>query len=265
MPIPLSQVKPLCTSSEFALVVASRQPQVEKLSLAEAKANAERARKLFDKWQDQLRSQARTSTRKVGTSNPDSRSQRKMEIFKDALRSFESHASSLESQGAEKGAAKAGTPKKKRALEHRSTRATVRKKLLAKGELLNKQAKKKQAKKRPPVSAPGALAMSVSSTAAQSAPQSNDSATEVQQQQRPAKKSAAKKPGMKAPPAKKGKKGSRSAAMAQQHLSSNPAKQRAANTAAKQSALARSGMTSRVRGHVSAQGKRSQGRRDRRG
>jgi hypothetical protein len=252
MTIPLSEVKAICTGSELALVSASRKPKLERLTLAEARKAAQLARKLFDKWQDQNRGQARTRSRRIGYGELDNRTQLKVRIFRDALHSFEARVSQLESEGsAVAGKSSAGTPKKVRSLKHRATRAAVRAQLAEKETSLNATvgASKKRSDK-PKPAATGA-APRTKSKATNSAP---DAKTSAQSANEPPTTVAKKK---KAQRLRKP-----AAAAAQQRPSVQPTGQLAAATAAKKSRIARSGLTTRVRGHVSGRGKRAQGRRD---
>lgn len=279
MPIPLSEVKPICTSSEYELVEKSRPPKLKELSLSQTQSNVKRARALFDKWQDLHRSQARSQTRKSGSSNPESRSQLKMSIFKAAQEAFAAHAAELESAEQQPtGKSNAATPKPVRAVEHRATRAGVRAELSSKKTQLNRKARASDRaagiKKRQDGSA-----ATVKANAKTSA-EPNAVAAKKKAKKRPKTAATAaatgKTPGKtaggtasrSAAGATHGKSGLSRAALAagkgQQNVSVTSGQQRSASTAAKQSALARSGITSRVRGHVSARGKRSQGRRDNR-
>lgn len=252
MTIPLPEVKEICTGSELALVSASRKPKVERLTLAEARKSAQLARKLFDKWQDQNRGQARTRSRRVGYGELDNRTQLKVRIFRDALHSFETRVSQLESEGsAVVGKSSAGTPKKVRSLKHRATRAAVRAQLAEKETSLNaKPGASKKRSDKPKLAATDA-ARSTKLKATKPAP---DAKAAAQSASEPppsiAKKKKAQRPRKPA------------AAAAQQSPSIQPPDRLTAATAAKKSRIARSGLTTRVRGHVSARGKRAQGRRD---
>ena len=66
MTIPASKVRSCCTSSETALVRASRKGELEQLSHAALKRLAVRAGTLSDKWRDLGRGQSRVRRRKVG-------------------------------------------------------------------------------------------------------------------------------------------------------------------------------------------------------
>jgi len=142
MTIPAAKVRTLCTPAEVAIVRASRKPELEQLSQAEVKRMAVRARKLVDKWKDLGRSQSRTVTRKVGAGAVEANTAIKAEIFRDALSNFEAKLAKFE--GKVGGKTKPKTkPKKVRAVDHRASRAAVRKGMSAVEDLLNISKRKK--------------------------------------------------------------------------------------------------------------------------
>jgi hypothetical protein len=241
MTVPASKVRSCCTTSEVALVRASRKGQLEKLSQSELKRLAVRARSLFDKWRDLGRGQSRARGRKVGFGELDANTGLKAQIFRDALHSFEAQIKKL--AGSTAPTAKATKPKLKRhrTAEHRSTRAAVRKGMAAVEDLLNTPGQR--GKK------PAATAASTPAPPAKPAP-------------------AVSEPTIAASPAKPTPK-ARSAAKAAQPAKRptkvttiDPAKQREAISAAKKSRVARSGKTTRTFAHGDSRGKRTQARRD---
>jgi hypothetical protein len=251
MRVPLSEVKEVCTKSELALVTASRPPKLEKLSAAEVKKSAGLARKLFDKWQDLNRDQARDRSRKVGLGERDTRTQLKVRIFQEALQDFEARGSQAEASGKTDSKLSRSPPKKVRVVKHRETRASVRAELAEKHAALN--AKAPAGKKGAGSAKPAAKVPATAAAAKPEATKPAESKRSVAGARRAAATVAKKKPKRTPPP---------TAAEAQSKLSASPADQLNAATAAKQTRIARSGITSRVRGHVSARGRRAQGRRD---
>jgi hypothetical protein len=257
MAIRMSEVKSLCTPQEIALVEASRKPQLEALSAGQLRQQAARARKLADKWRDLSRSQSRAHGRQVGVSKDESRSTRKEEILREALASFEARLAKIAPEGAAK--VTPGQPKPVRAQEHRASRAETRKVLRKEKLALNR----KGAAAKPAAS--GAAAAKSAAVAAPAAARTSKKAAAAK-----AKPAAAK------PKRKVGRKHATAPAalvppliskQSQQLsprgvVSTSPAKQRAAVTAAKQVRIAKSGLTTRMRGHVSARGRRVQKRRD---
>jgi hypothetical protein len=127
MAIRLSELKSLCTPSELALVRASRKPELAKLEPAQLQRHARRARKLFDKWQDLSRQQARSRSRQAGFPDLNTRTQLKVRVFQEALQSLEAEGARRQSAGSAAGGKPAAIkPKRIRTQEHRKTRARVR-------------------------------------------------------------------------------------------------------------------------------------------
>jgi hypothetical protein len=238
MAVAASKVKSLCTAAEAALIRASRKPELEKLTAAELKRNIARARKLFDKWQGQGRQQARTQVRREGSPDLESNTKLKAQIFREALDSFEARAAKLSVSG--KPASK---DKKSRGAEHRTRRAAVRKGMTATLDLVNtkRAAVKpgKPAKKAKPAAVKGA---------AKPAPVAAPVATKKTGESAAKRKKSPPQPATAtqlAPPEKP-----------------SSTKQLRATTVAKQARIAKSGKTTRLVGHVSARGRRSQAKRD---
>ena len=238
MTIPASKVRSLCTSSETAMVRASRKPAIDKLSHAELKQHSARARKLLDKWQGLGRGQSRHRRRQTGHSDLDANTQLKSQVLREALESFESRLAKPESLVT--SAAKASRPKTKKVRSggHRTTRAAVRKGMKAVEDLLNVG----KAKTKPPTK----VAVTPSKSPSKAA-------------------SKVRKP-LKAPlelrsPPKALPPSKRSAKSA----GTSPPKRGEAIAAAKQSRVLRSGKTTRMFGHIASRGKRTQARRDAKG
>ncbi len=159
MPVPAAKVKSLCSPSETELVRASRKPELAELTPAEVKRLAVLRRKLFDKWQGLGRGQARARTRQVGLGTADANTELKVQIFREALTSFEARLAQLDGSThspakkppAKKPAAKkhsakkhSAKPKAARAVEHRAARASVRKALSAVEDSLKRDGIKKK-------------------------------------------------------------------------------------------------------------------------
>jgi hypothetical protein len=264
MTIRMSEVKSLCDRNEIALVEASRKPQLEELSAGQLRQQAVRARKLVDKWRDLSRSQSRAHGRQVGVSKDESRSTRKEEIFAEALASFEARLAMVAPVGAAKTTP--GQPKQVRSQGHRASRAETRK-------VLRKEKISQNRKGAAPAAAAASVAKGAKSAAAAPATASKAKKSAATAKQ-PAAAGAAKPSA--APKRKVGRKHATAPAALVPSLvskqskqlsprgvvSTSPAKQRAAVTAAKQVRIAKSGLTTRTRGHVSARGRRAQKRRD---
>lgn len=247
MTIPLAQVKAVCNESEVRLVQASRRPQLSRLTLTEAKRYAIRARKHFDKWQDQSRGQSRTSTRTKGVPVVENRSTVKMDIFRETLDALEAQVAKLEAQGAKTtGGRSPNPPKTVRNRGHRAERSDVRGELNTAERKLNAEARKARKTK--------AAEKAASATTTAAAPPAENAATSDTA-------SAAAKP-------KRPRRSLAPASMTAAAGSPPPAagvkakNQLRAKTVAKKNRIATSGATTRTRGHISARGRRSQGRKD---
>ncbi len=131
MVVSASKVRSLCTDSEFALICASRQPELNQLPGAELKRLALRARKLVVKWEDQSRKQARTVSRVAGTGAAAANTRLKTQVFADALKSFAARLAQLDASATAASGKAKSKPKKVRNAGHRRTRAKLRKSLAA--------------------------------------------------------------------------------------------------------------------------------------
>jgi hypothetical protein len=129
MIVTTSKVNSLCTSSEIALVKASRPPELNQLKHSELKRLALRARKLVDKAHDQGRSQARAKSRQMGSGSTAARTLLKTRVLSDALKSFEAWLARLDAPAAPAAAGPRPKTKKIRNAAHRATRAKIRKSL----------------------------------------------------------------------------------------------------------------------------------------
>ncbi|MBX3412533.1 MAG: hypothetical protein KF708_07585 [Pirellulales bacterium] len=250
----MSRVQTLCSESELAVVQASRRPRLGQLTLAQAKSFTQRARKLFEKWRDQERTQSRTQARKVGSPDTKTRTHDKVQIFQDALASLETRLAQLTETG--KGSqpkASRAPSKKARAQGHRASRAEVRAELAEKELVLKATKKSKQpAKIKPAAKAKPAPAAKTKGTAA---PRKSKSAARGAEQ-------AVSVPAQKTPAPRQRRAPQPALSGIQKKLADGQIHQQAATVAAKQRRVAKSGLTSRVRGHVSARGRRAQGKRD---
>ncbi len=244
MSIPLAKAKTVCTAAEFGVVEASRRPRLGELSLKEAQRYAERARKLQDKWREQSRKQARGQRRQVGSADLATRSQLKEQIFADALAGFESQVTKLAAKTT--GVSGKSATKKKPTGGPRATRATTRKTLRTAKVENNAAARKSAAVKKSAAPATRAGKKPTRSLAA--------------------KESDAIMAGMRKkllvtdshphhPPHDTG-------STQQGNLAITAGQQLEAETSIKDARMAQTGQTTRFRGHVSAQGRRDQRRRD---
>lgn len=95
MSVSSKQVKAVCTAAEFELVQHSRRPRLQQLQLAEARKCARRTRGLFDKWQGLARQQGRAQAKQGVGSDAAQRTQLKARVFREALDAFEAHIAKL--------------------------------------------------------------------------------------------------------------------------------------------------------------------------
>jgi len=248
MPIPaeLKDVKDLFTKTEYGLLEAS---YVE-APAAELKKKLALARTLRDKWKDQYTRQRRAGQQARGgrAGSDNDRSHAKSELFADAVRRFEAlvaaapAATTAAAKAAKKKPTKAG-----RTRAHRQDRVATRK------TLRPMTTRGKAAKAAAPVAAPAAPVVAAAPAAA------------------PAKTSTSRKPpkGIKAAKPKGKAKGASPAtatpSVGRLGIAKPGAKSAAASAKAKKSGLKLTGLTTRTRGHVSAAGKRAQGKSDARG
>jgi len=265
MALSLSEVKALCTASEFAVVEASRSPSLEKLSASDLKKNAQLARKLFDKWQGQSRKQARTSSQAAGFPDTDTRSNSKTEVFREALDALEGRLKSIESSTGTKAIVAKGTPKIERSRQTRIARQETKKQLHGTKKKLNAASKAAAATAAPAVAAVAPVAAAPAAPAKKVAKGPKKRVTPAQ---RAAKKANVKrtmpKPVsvVKTTTKTKTKTGAPSAVKSVVSASSN---RPAVVGKAKQNTLKISNKTSNIAGHISAKGKRAQAKRDGKG
>lgn len=127
----------LFTAPERSLLSASRGADLERATEADLGRLLARARAVRDKWWDQFRSQRRStleSKRGRGTEGND-RSRKKAELFADAVGRFEARIAALGAKvgaavkGGRKARAQARPAKTARAAAHRGARAQTRKAL----------------------------------------------------------------------------------------------------------------------------------------
>jgi hypothetical protein len=280
--IDLSQASVLCTPSELRVVKTASEQALTGHSTADLKKHIAQARKLRDKWRDLATRQRREVQKTQGSRGTDSaaRSKEKANLFGRVLARLEAQlarqAGSSEKPAATGAAGARGPTKRARTQEHRSTRSQVREQLGAKQAELQaaastpasssadtksttrkKTPKKKVASKPASKKAPApAVARSNASSAGGEKKKTAKKAVKKTIKKETAKKQSASASGAAVTGVTRKKSGS-------SPLGSGS--QKSAETAAKRGRLKASGLDTRIRGHVSARGKRAQGRRDSRG
>ncbi len=270
--VPLAKVKALCTAAEYDLVQASRRPQIGQHDAAALKQHVAKARKLRDKWRDQATKQRRDTQQRhnARVADGEKRSEQKVEVFDAALAAFEKQLAKVSASGggSSKAAPKKKSTKSARTPDHRADRASKRATLEAQREELNAATAKKKSAKKKTAKKKVARKKTAKKIAASDAVKKKPSKKKV------AKKKAAKK-GAYAARAKKAVKKKLEKSVSSTAVEGgapstesgpvgpvNKKTQRRAKTVAKQERIDRSGLNSRVRGHVSARERRAQGRRD---
>jgi hypothetical protein len=104
MAISMVRAKALCSGAELALVKASSKQEIGTHTAARLKQKQTRARKLRDKWRDQVAAQRRTAKSKTGAAEGDKNSAEKAVIFDEVLARFTAQLEKAESQGQVGGA-----------------------------------------------------------------------------------------------------------------------------------------------------------------
>lgn len=264
-----AQAKELCTPAELSLVRASLDAATKSKSAGEITKLATRARSLADKWNGLAVKQRRAAQQAKGAREVEvaKRSEAKAALFTAARARLERLAAAAATSGAPTRSAATKPSKRKRAAGHRAVRAAVRAKLDEVRDELSpsaanaspapakkaKKAKKKTAKKK------GAAPKSGPAAAKKTKKKVAKKGTKSTAAKKKATKKKATKKSVTSTPAPKKAVGLTSAKVAK------TPKLRKAESAVKQARIQVSGKSTRVRGHVSARGKRAQGRRDGRG
>jgi hypothetical protein len=250
MPMSLSQASRLCNASELKLFASSLPAEIGKLTDAQVATAIARARALKDKWSALAKEQIRTeqSAERRRAVDAAGRSESKARLFSEALDRFVK---------ARESAAAGGVVTKSKT-KGREGRAGVRDYLKSKRASINteKRPTRGGAGVRPVASRPEASAPTTPAVSG-AAGGLNPAKAKVKPKPKSSTQStllralaADSTPATKLPPA-----------LAQPHLKlGSPVK--AATARAKQRAIAKSGLTSRTRGQVSASGRRAQGKRD---
>ncbi len=260
-----AKARELCSASELRLVEASRRQEIGQLSEAQLKRNVARARKLRDKWRDLAARQTRQvqQQQRSRVTDRNARSAEKQAIFDEVLARFEARLEKVSSGAAAPGTRQAAArpSKRKRTLRHRETRAAVR------GALEEERARLAE-ESGSAASTKGARRKKAARKTAQGTVKKTAKKTAKKAAKKAAGKAAgktAKKGGAKAVARKVSKKVVAPPPTEAAEKPLERSRQRKAATAGKQQRLQTSGVYSRVRGHVSARGRRSQSRRDSRG
>jgi len=273
MSLPLEEIRSACTAAEYAIVLASRSPSIEKLSLAELKKHAANARKLSDKWQKLSRGQSRTQSKATGSPNLDSKSYTKQQAFHEALGAFETQLAKMSSVASVQPAS-TKVSAAKRTAGARVARQTTRKELHLEKKTINKAASAKAAA--PAASKPTATSKPTAAAApavkrTKAKPAAKKAATKGTVTKSVAAKDklvkAAAKRAAKRPAAASTAAAPKAVKTTAKKGVARPTASAAATLAgkAKENRVALSNKSSNIAGHVSGKGKRVQAKRDSKG
>lgn len=253
MAISTARAKVLCSGTELALVKASSKQEIGTHTAARLKQKQARARKLRDKWRDQVASQRRTAKSKTGAAEGDKNSAEKAALFEEVLARFTAQLEKAESQGKSAGPmGRRRSTKTARSRSHRAERAEVRGELAeAKADI---KAKGKVKKKAAPAKTKAKPAVAAEPVAKEAAAAPTVTSTMVKGGDSPPKPKRSRVPvaaGASAIVAGREAQGLHVTKLGQLN----------ANATAKQNRLKASGLV-RIQKNRSAANKRSQGRRD---
>lgn len=251
----LSTARAVCTATELALIESSHGPSLDKADATRLKKKITVARELRDKWRDQFERQRREVQQSQGSrvNDKNQRSEEKSELFAKALARFEEQLVKWEaapaSASTKKSPSRATPVKADRVRAHRADRSRTKEAL---NELIVPKVPRKAAVIAKPVAAKSVAAKPKAATKV--APPVKAAAAKVAaplKTKLPLKKTVKKVAVL-----------SRKVAAKAKLPKSALAATATAKSAAKATRLKVSGKNSRVQGHVSAAGKRSQARRD---
>jgi hypothetical protein len=267
MSLPLEEIRSACTAAEYAIVLASRSPSIEKLSLAELKKHAANARKLSDKWQKLSRGQSRTQSKATGSPDLDSKSYTKQQAFHEALGAFETQLAKMSSVASVQPAS-TKVSAAKRTAGARVARQTTRKELHSEKKTINKAASAKAAApaaSKPTAAAAPAVKRTKAKPAAKKAATKGTVTKSVAAKDKLVK--AAAKRAAKRPAAASTAAAPKAVKTTAKKGVARPTASAAATLAGKAKAnrVALSNKSSNIAGHVSGKGKRVQAKRDSKG
>ncbi len=262
MPTPkldFSKARELCTAGEWSLVNASSPGNIRKLSESQLRKHVEQSRKLRDKWKDQSAKQRREvqKTQKARATDKAGRSKEKSELFRAVLSRFEEQLATRFGKETVGGSAASRSSKPQRTQGHKRQRSQVKEELAQKRTA---SAPKTAAKPKTTAKAKTAAKSKVTAIPKTAAKSKTAKPQQAEQEATSQTPPPAKSSGAALKPSKRTS--LVSAAAANEGLTPVRSKQRKANRAANLGKVEASGLTSRIRGHVSARGKRNQARRD---
>jgi hypothetical protein len=260
-----SSLMKLFTAPERSLLTASRGGDLEKATETELGRLVARARTLRDKWRDQFRMQRRTTvkTERARVTEGNERSREKAELFADAVGRFEARIAALGAKvsaavtAGRKAAARAKPGKTARAAAHRGTRAQTRKAL---AEFVTAEPGRRAVSRAAKVKAATASAdAEITAADTLSASRARGGATtKGAKTKRSKKRLVGRAPTAIEAVATKHKRTKKAVGL-------DPLAQLKAQSKLKATRFKISGRDTQTRGHMAAQTRRAQGRRDSRG
>ena len=276
MTIDRRTAKALCTADEFKLYEAAQPKKLATLSAVQLRGLVSRSRTPRDKWRDLARGQRRSSQAAKGRrqTEQNARSDAKAQLFAETHQIFADKLKAVE-QGQVKvpaGTKPLAVKRADRRIVTRAVRSVVKDQLDRTSRKINRSSSSRRSTK----AAPGAKSIPVVETAvpAATAPAKKPAAKKkvVKKSSLPALTKARKKklaelaqvPAPQPAGTPGGSKRRRTPAASAETKSITASRNRPAKAKASESRIARGGGT-RVKGHVSAAGKRSQARRDSKG
>jgi len=247
----LKNARELCTKAELELYQLSRGRQLISQDASTLQENRVRSRDLRDKWRDQSTRQRRTLQQSKGTRvvAKTDRSAQKAQLFQEMLDRFEARLSRLKSTSHDSKPTKAATKiaAAQRAAGHREERAVVRKELREKKQTLTAANRRKATEKKAAVKETTAKKTRANKVLGATATSLKEEASASLPSDPKPRKRTSPYAGEDTP---------------NHGLQVNDVQQVKVQGKANQQRQKISGLTNRVRGHVSARGKRVQASRD---
>ncbi|HWL07810.1 MAG TPA: hypothetical protein VNQ76_05380 [Planctomicrobium sp.] len=234
----LADARELCTQNELELYQASRGRPLSSQTAAELQKNVTRSRKLRDKWRDLATKQTRAlqQVKRTRVVDKTDRSSQKAQLFQEVLERFEKrHAVVSAKETREQTSAKKTSriTKTERNAGHRQTRAETRK------ELRTKE-KKLQYEQNEAGGTNGKVPHQTASPESKDAVPSKPASRKRKSSTHPAAGQATPNPGLQV----------------------DAVQQQEVQAAINENRQQKTGLTTRIRGHVSSRGKRDQAARN---
>jgi hypothetical protein len=280
--------KSICTAAEFKIYEQAQPKQLESLTIVQLKSLVTRSRTARDKWRDVSRGQKRTSQATKGhrQTADNARSKDKALLLTEVHQAFVDRLQAVENNQAtaKQGDKEPVFARSDRKIVHRAVRSINREILKDEKRKINKAAKKKASKKKAAATKQAASEVKPSASKKASTPKTTTkkaTAKKVTAKKVTAKKAASKSRATKKPVVTAARKRALALKAESQNSDStnengtstepklgasmtnaaNAARNRPIQAKSSKGRIQRGGGT-RIKGHISSAGKRSQGRRD---